>query len=252
MTTQKRKIDTANLSRDHYVYLLYDRSNKEIFYVGKGKGSRFLDHLNEAQKGGDYSVENAKLKRIRQIGPDMVGCVILRSDLTNREALLVEAATIDLLRATNFKNIKCSILNIQNGHCSLVHGITDILKYKSMKKQYVKLLKSETLLCLKIQAEELMSSSFIQHIHKMKWKVDPEEASKATYTVVEADSVVIAVFYSNSWNCSQSNGGYCTFNGKQVTDTSVLDRLIGYKLPRRRQGMPLARYINHTDIKLAK
>lgn len=49
---------------DYYVYFLRDPSNKEIFYVGKGKGNRVFEHAACAL--ADVT-ESDKLDRIRAI-----------------------------------------------------------------------------------------------------------------------------------------------------------------------------------------
>ena len=244
--------DSNNQARDYYVYLLYDIQTKEIFYVGKGKGKRFLDHLKEAQKNGDVSVENKKIERIRQIGDKRLGCTILRRNLAEQEAFQVEAATIDLLRSSSYKNIKCGILNIQSGHGSITNDIIDIKQFKTMKTKFVELLKSETLLCLNIAIREHLNLSIPQLIHKKKWKVKQEEASKATYTVIECDNMVVAMFKSDCWKDNGDNKT-CTFNGNQINTPDVLlSRFISHKLPKRKRGTPQARYINYTDIKSSK
>ena len=79
--------DSNNQSRGFYVYLLYDIQTKEIFYVGKGKGTRFLDHLKEAQKNGDSSVENRKVDKIRQIGEKRFGCTICAQTLNKKKLI---------------------------------------------------------------------------------------------------------------------------------------------------------------------
>ena len=222
----------------------------EIFYVGKGKGRRLLQHLKDAQKGEDINVENRKIQKIREIGDKRLGCTILRRGISDREAFHVEAATIDLLRSTTFWNVKGAILNIQSGHGLNTNGIINIVQFTTMKTKYVDILKSETLLCLNVTMKELIRTPIIpQLIHGKKWRVEEEEARKATYTVVECDNVVIAVFKSDCWK-SNNDGKTCTFNGNQITPP--LDRLVSHKLPKRKQGTSQARYLNYTDIKTAK
>ena len=232
-----------------YVYLLFDKHTMEIFYVGKGKGDRFLNHLDQAQKSGDLTVESKKVQKINDIGKDRLGCTILRRNLTDAEAFHIEAAAIDLLRSTSYKNIIIGILNIQSGHDCINHGMIDINQFKKMRKTYVKLQRSETLICLNVKNEEVLKTPYIpQLIHKKKWRVNLEEAMQASYVVVECNNIVIAVFNSKCW-VDSGDGKHCIFNGNQTSTTnSVLDRLMSHKLPKRTQGTPQARYINHTDI----
>ncbi len=52
-----------------YVYVLTDPSNGKIFYVGKGKGERALDHAMEVRKllVSGTKLDSAKHKRIKEI-----------------------------------------------------------------------------------------------------------------------------------------------------------------------------------------
>src|SRR5207248_11305640 len=51
-----------------YVYLLRDPRDGQVFYVGKGQGSRVLSHVREAS--ADPVSEGAKEKRINDIHAD--------------------------------------------------------------------------------------------------------------------------------------------------------------------------------------
>lgn len=94
---------------EFYVYLLIDPRDEAVFYVGKGTGNRCFAHVAEARKTqkwnqvGDY----VKLDRIREI--ERVGATvridILRHGLSEREAFLIESATIDLLGLPRLTNI---------------------------------------------------------------------------------------------------------------------------------------------------
>lgn len=235
-----------------YVYLLFDKQTNEIFYVGKGKGSRFGHHLIQAKKCNNSNVENEKIKKIKSIGDGNLGCTILRRNLTEDEAFHVEAATIDLLKSSNYKNVVGNILNIQSGHGKILNGSIDVKLFNSMRTKYVELMKSETLLCLNISHEEYIKATSIpQLVHKKKWKIVPDEANKAAYTIIECNNVVVAVFNSGCWSLN-ADGKTCSFNSNQQSSQSILDRFVSHKLPKRNQGTPQARYINYTDVKLAK
>ncbi len=90
-----------------YVYLLIDPRDDDVFYVGKGTGTRCFAHLAEARKTeadavGDY----AKLARIRAIesAGGAVRVELLRHGLDERGAFLVESAAIDLLGLARLAN----------------------------------------------------------------------------------------------------------------------------------------------------
>ncbi|NUP48488.1 MAG: GIY-YIG nuclease family protein [Catenulispora sp.] len=111
---------------DFYVYLLIDNTDatgptQGVFYVGKGSGTRYADHLHQAlwaasdaaaealDQRSDVPAQEArtKLERITtlQQRPGDFRVDVLADGLTEREALLVESATIDLLGLANLTNL---------------------------------------------------------------------------------------------------------------------------------------------------
>ena len=111
-----------------YVYLLIDPRNNKIFYVGKGKGNRINKHLLWALDGNTKETE--KIKRIKEIQSAKleVKHTVLRHELTDKEALEVESAVIDVLWKDN-------LTNIVKGHNSEDKGIMELedikIKYEA-------------------------------------------------------------------------------------------------------------------------
>lgn len=132
---------------DRYVYLLVDTTDlggpgQGTFYIGKGTGARFLDHFDEAEfvkreleaaaaalraataSNDDATAESgqqtittddhllSKAEKIAELleRPDSIRVDILRRDLTEDAAFLVESAAIDLLGVENLTN------NLQGHH----------------------------------------------------------------------------------------------------------------------------------------
>ena len=87
-----------------YVYLLIDPRDGEVFYVGKGNGSRVFAHAQDAL--GDEEAASDKLDRIREIhgAGQQVEHQLLRFGLTDRTAFEVEAAAIQLLGMDELTN----------------------------------------------------------------------------------------------------------------------------------------------------
>lgn len=87
------KIDDTLELKPHYVYALYDTSNKDIFYIGKGSGRRVEDHEKEANR--EDGNETEKLNKIRTLKEQgYFGYMILGRFYTAKEALAVESTLI--------------------------------------------------------------------------------------------------------------------------------------------------------------
>jgi len=100
----KRFSKNATKQLKHYVYVLVDPSDKEIFYVGKGTGpTRPFVHLKE-----DIDHKNPELeKKIKKIkgGGEEPEVEILRYGLGERAALDMESAVIDAIGVKKLTNL---------------------------------------------------------------------------------------------------------------------------------------------------
>ena len=97
-----------------YVYVYSDPDTKKPFYVGKGKGNRVFDHLNDNSE----SAKCLRIQEIRSRGKEPL-IEILAHGLDDDTALKVEAAAIDLIGIDN-------LTNIQRGHDSSSYGKIEV------------------------------------------------------------------------------------------------------------------------------
>lgn len=83
-----------------YVYALVDGRNDEMFYIGKGRDNRLLQHVKDARRG--YICNYAKHKRICEIveSGNKVDSQIIYSDLAENVALKIERYLIGQYRET--------------------------------------------------------------------------------------------------------------------------------------------------------
>jgi hypothetical protein len=107
-----------------YVYLLTDPRTNLVFYVGKGNGGRAYSHALAALGPEEEAAEsNLKLATIRAIhaAGQTARLEILRHGMTDPQALLVEAAAIDLLAhhgQVAQGETEATLSNLQRGHDS--------------------------------------------------------------------------------------------------------------------------------------
>ena len=104
-----------------YVYGLVDPRDKCIFYIGKGTGNRVYQHAEAAINEDSENLKLATIREIKDRGYE-VEYYIIRHNLTDNEAYLVESTLIDLLTYDRFitKNI---LTNLVAGHHQWDEGI---------------------------------------------------------------------------------------------------------------------------------
>ena len=104
-----------------YVYALVDPRDKKIFYVGKGSGDRVFQHAEDSLNDNDESLKLSTIRDIHSANLE-VEYYIIRHNLSEHEAYLVESTIIDLLtyEAFNRENI---LTNVVKGHHQWNEGI---------------------------------------------------------------------------------------------------------------------------------
>ena len=108
----------------YYVYCLVDPRDNRIFYVGKGKGNRVFQHAKDSLNENDNTLKLDIIRSILREGKQ-VNLYILRHNLTEETALILESTLIDLLTYEKF-NKTYILANIVAGHHQWDEGIKDV------------------------------------------------------------------------------------------------------------------------------
>ena len=217
-----------------YVYALRDPRNHEVFYIGKGKGERILQHVAEAKK--DPKSEKAKLKRIKEIESEglEVEHLFLRTGMkTAAEALAIEQAVIDAFlanRATS--NGASKLTNLVAGHEHDERGLasldTILGRYGKAKTPAV----NRPILVLKLNRKWLpeMSSVDLLKVSRRAWGVGAEIRERAEIAFVISFGIIRGVYDidRNAWEPALDDKGKLKwqFNGKSTSQPELLD-LVG-------------------------
>src|SRR6185436_8955699 len=84
----------------YYVYLYKYPLDGLVFYVGKGKGSRILTHLNDKSESRKVEI----IEKIRKNGAEPLIEILVHGLQDEMTALRIEAAVIDLLGVKSLAN----------------------------------------------------------------------------------------------------------------------------------------------------
>lgn len=218
----------------YYVYGLVDPRNKQIFYIGKGKGNRIFEHEKENSKNLDN--EKTKLHIISEIknaGLE-VGKIIINSDLTEAEAFAAEAS---LINAFNYVN-DIKLANVVAGHHS-----SEALSVEDFEKRYgaVKLKSTDIkhrILVVKINKlyQKDMDNDTLYDTVRGVWRVSKEKVKTIEYVFGVYNSLIVAVYKPSNWFvCKEAKD---KIPRKEVLTPKIENRLFfedkGYE-----QGLPL-------------
>lgn len=180
----------------YYVYALIDPDSGLPFYIGKGEGNRVFSHV--ALDGDDS--DSAKLKTIQRIGKDRVRHVILRHNMTEQEAFLVESVLIDLFKNTRGMEHFASG-NAVLGHGSLLNGYRSVEELVALYASEPLAYMPDDFVLININRKYIRSSDAdgIYNATKEIWKMSYPRAQKFKYVLSEYKGYVRGVFKVDEW-----------------------------------------------------
>lgn len=203
----------------YYVYVLKDPRNSEIFYIGKGKGNRVFQHVSCAL---DTEDESDKLNLIREIlneGKNVEYYILRHGLATEKDALEIESACIDLIGLDNLTNeIK--------GHNSWESGMktaNEIVQHYDAKAITI----TEPTIIININKlyKRFMKDNELYNTTRSSWKLGSKK-NEAKYVIAAYRGLVREVYKINSWN---QVGDRWEFTG-EVAEKEVRDKYLNQSL----------------------
>lgn len=175
----------------YYVYVYSDPDTKEPFYVGKGKGNRVFQHLDDQSETDKAN----KINEIRRRGKEPT-IEILVHGLDNKTALKVEAAAIDLIGIKN-------LTNRQRGHESSSYGKIEISKlearYSSEDVNKEDITNNMMLIKINKRYRNDMTPFELYEATRGYWSVNFERAKGIDYVLSVYDGMVLEVYEVVEW-----------------------------------------------------
>ncbi len=215
-----------------YVYSLVDPNNKEIFYIGKGKENRVFQHAEDAIDSEHQSSD--KIERIRTIHKNKqdVLIYIVRHNLTEEEAFILESSLIDLMEL-----IGKPLTNLQGGYNSSLYGLMSadeierrytLEKLSSLPKGFI---------CININKtyKRGADAQAIYNATKEAWVINKNKLNEITHVLSEYRGRVVGVFTNLKWYPIEIRGKIrFGFNGDFANN--IQDEYLNKLVPPRRKG----------------
>lgn len=224
-----------------YVYVYTDPRNGKPFYIGKGKGNRLFSHLSE-------QFETDKVERIAKIRHNgkEPRIEILRYGLSDSEASLVEAASIDLIGKAKLTN------RVSGYHEGSFGRITSQKVITMLTAKKVKVQHKAILITINKLYRSDMSKEELYETTRGIWVVGETRRNKVEYAMALYQGIVLEVYRIKQWHPAGTlkyntrdtshfkNSGRWEFSGSIAKD--VREEYIGFSVGK--AGQNPIRYVN--------
>jgi len=186
----KLKIPRAVASKlGYYVYVYVNPIDDSIFYVGKGKGSRAVAHLEAAERKKLTTI----IRKIRNSGSEPRIDILAHALPSEDVAFAVEAAAIDLIGIHNLANTVRGHTKAKYGRKPLPQLVAHYTKRKAAIKEPSVLIRINKLYRFGMSDAELYDAT------RSAWKVG-EKKEKAQYAFAVYEGVVREVYRITGWH----------------------------------------------------
>ena len=172
----------------NYVYVYSDPRNGKPFYIGKGRGNRVFSHLDDTSE----TAKVAAIASIKESGKEP-RIDILRYGLTENEALLVEAAAIDLIGISKLSN------RVAGHHSASFGRIGTRVLIPMLRAKRVKVHHKAILITINQLFRSDMSPVELYEATRGIWKLGPRR-EKAEYAFAVYQGIVQEVYRIKAWH----------------------------------------------------
>jgi hypothetical protein len=204
-----------------YVYALQDPDDQRIFYVGQGSGNRVFEHLDRAEKllKSDKRL-TPKFEAIHTVWSRSrdVRLVVLAGGLNDREADLVESATLDALNISSNGELTNAIAAPQSSMVRVEDLAAAAYPHVDPSRRYSKV--------LLFPAQRKQKNKDVYERCRRSWKVtkkhrDLGSEAQATYAVAIVGGVSAGAYRVTKWNKLEE--GKWEFEGQPHPDLEKLN-----------------------------
>ena len=189
----------------HYVYKLSDPHNHKVFYIGKGVGSRVLDHVESARKTKSLSFKggmNPKLEKIYEIlarGDEPAYSIVCHGLETDGEAKRIEGILIQQFRE------QLELTNQQAGQHIDEFGETTIQKlYWKYRPTNMSNIAHKAILFKIDKAVDgyhlnVENPDHVLQAVEKAWKISRHRARRSELVLAVYNDVCVGVFKPEEW-----------------------------------------------------
>jgi uncharacterized protein len=183
-----------------YVYALQDPDDQRIFYVGQGTGNRIFEHLDRAEILLESRKRlTPKFEAVHAVWTKSkdVRLIVLAGGLSDREADLVESATLDALNMSSNGELTNAIAAPHSSMVRVEDLAASAYAYVNPSRQYLKV--------LLLPAQKRQKNKDVYERCRRSWKVAKKHRSvgteeQAAHAVAIVGGVSVGAYRIINWN----------------------------------------------------